>query len=208
MKIDHHLHTAKHSTDSTITDAELVAAARAAGLDGVVITDHDHQWDEYELAEIRLLAPELLILSGVEVSTKQGHFLTYGLPYYQGGRPDLDLRDLIAVADEYGAAVVVAHPFRFDRNFGVDFRQIMAEFGPAFAAIEVASNNITPAVQRQIAEFVMPLDARGAAVRQTASSDAHVAKFVGSRYTLFDAEISSMAEFVAALKSGCFSPRY
>ena len=44
-KFDHHLHTSRHSPDSIISPLVLIERARAVGLDGVVITDHDYQWE-------------------------------------------------------------------------------------------------------------------------------------------------------------------
>ena len=44
-KFDHHLHTSRHSPDSVIDPCALIERARAVGLDGVVITEHDYQWD-------------------------------------------------------------------------------------------------------------------------------------------------------------------
>src|SRR5690242_10915035 len=61
MKFDHHLHTARHSPDSSIDPRELVARAREIGLDGVVITEHDYQWEEGELAELARLAAPLRV---------------------------------------------------------------------------------------------------------------------------------------------------
>src|SRR4051812_29255222 len=77
---DHHLHTSRHSPDSAIDPDELLARARAAGLDGVVITDHDFQWPADELAALAARADDLRVFSGAEVSAREGHFLVYGLP--------------------------------------------------------------------------------------------------------------------------------
>ena len=52
MRFDHHLHTAKHSPDSNMDPWELIHHARAIGLDGIVITEHDYQWEADELADL------------------------------------------------------------------------------------------------------------------------------------------------------------
>ncbi len=79
-KIDHHIHTIKHSPDSEIDPILLVKRAREIGLDGVVITEHDYQWEADELAELAAHAAPLLVFSGAEISAREGHFLVYGLP--------------------------------------------------------------------------------------------------------------------------------
>ena len=65
MRID--LHTHSNASDGTDTPAELVAAAAAAGLDVVAITDHDTTagWDEARAAA----PPGLRVLPGAELST-------------------------------------------------------------------------------------------------------------------------------------------
>ena len=56
-KFDHHLHTSRHSPDSVIDPLVLIERARAAGLDGVVITEHDYQWEAGELADLAACGP-------------------------------------------------------------------------------------------------------------------------------------------------------
>ena len=75
MKIDHHMHTSRHSPDSAIDPLQLVERAGEIGLDGVVITEHDYQWEADELAELAAQAAPLRVFSGAEISAREGHFL-------------------------------------------------------------------------------------------------------------------------------------
>ena len=71
MRID--LHTHSSASDGTQTPAELVEAARQAGLDVVAITDHDTAagWDEAAATAVRV---GIRLVRGMEISTKhQGH---------------------------------------------------------------------------------------------------------------------------------------
>ena len=79
MKIDHHIHTSRHSPDSEIDPNELIDRARSIGLDGVVITEHDYQWDRDELAELAARLPRSPSFRA-QISAREGHFLVYGLP--------------------------------------------------------------------------------------------------------------------------------
>ena len=198
-RIDHHVHTTRYSPDSDIRPHELIRAAKAAGLDGVVITEHDEQWTADELAELAGRADGLVILSGVEVSAFEGHFLVYGLPDLRGVEVGMPLRDLIAEADRHGAAVVAAHPFRW----GQDFESIATEHGRGLAGVELVSNNVTPETrgltERLLARHPMAT---------TGSSDGHQPDVVGCYCTEFPGPIRTMAEFVAALKSGRGRPRH
>ena len=79
MKFDLHIHTRRYSPDAVTNPYELVHAALAAGLDGIVITEHDWLWPERELEELRAAAPQLVILAGVEVTGRGGDVLCYGV---------------------------------------------------------------------------------------------------------------------------------
>jgi hypothetical protein len=110
---DGHLHTV-HS-DGRRTPAELAAAARAAGLDFVISTEHNTssaslQWGDHA-------GDDLLIVNGEEVTTRSGHWPAWGLPVGTWidwrYRAD-DKRDFGRFADEVhrvGGLVVAAHPF-------------------------------------------------------------------------------------------------
>ena len=89
MKIDHHIHTSRHSPDSSIDPFRLVERASSIGLDAVVITEHDFQWQPDELAELAARAGSLRVLSGAEISAREGHFLVYGLPSLEDVPPGI-----------------------------------------------------------------------------------------------------------------------
>jgi predicted metal-dependent phosphoesterase TrpH len=197
MRFDHHLHTKRHSPDSNIDPLELIDRAPRVGLHGVVITEHDYQWETAELADLAGRAGALRVLSGVEVSAREGHFLVYGLPSLADVEPGIPVADLLKVVRGHGAAIVAAHPFRW----GQPFEEIIAANGPAFDAIELVSNNVTRET-RSLAESLLERTPMGS----TGSSDAHEIDVVGCYFTRFDEPIESMAEFVAALRRGAFRP--
>ena len=198
-KIDHHLHTSRHSPDSVIDPLVLIERAQKAGLDAVVITEHDYQWEPGELAALNARADGLVVLSGVEVSALEGHFLVYGLPDLAETKPGIALRDLLRVVKARDAAIVAAHPFRW----GQDFVQIVQDHGPVFDAIELVSNNVTPET-RALAEALLkqqPMPATG-------SSDGHQPDAIGCYYSEFPVEVKTIRDFVMALRSGSSRPRH
>src|SRR5919108_428067 len=67
-----HVHTNVGSYDSNLSPLELIHKGKAAGLDGVVVTEHDRGWD---LALARNLARDhdFVLLCGMEVSTDLGY---------------------------------------------------------------------------------------------------------------------------------------
>jgi len=70
-----HLHTTY--SDGTATVDELVTAAAAAGVDLVLLTDHDSLGARRDGWEGRQGGVSLLV--GTEVSPKQGHYLAFGV---------------------------------------------------------------------------------------------------------------------------------
>jgi len=98
-----HVHTTL--SDGAATPDEVIAAARAAGLAFVVITDHNNldakKWEGYR--------DGLLVIVGTEVSTTAGHVLGLGIPdpvfRFSGDAQDA-LDDIAAL----GGAAFAAHP--------------------------------------------------------------------------------------------------
>jgi predicted metal-dependent phosphoesterase TrpH len=199
MKFDHHLHTARHSPDSSIDPYELVERARQIGLDGVVITEHDFQWPDDELAELAARAAPLRVFSGVEVSAREGHFLVYGLASLDEVEPGIALADLLRIARAHDAAIVAAHPFRWDQPFDA----IVAEHGAAFDALELVSKNVMPETRGRT-EAVLRRHVMGA----TGSSDAHEIESLGCYFSEFDRPIATIGDFAAALRARAGRPGY
>jgi predicted metal-dependent phosphoesterase TrpH len=79
-----HVHTNVGSYDSNLSPLDLIRQGKAAGLDGVVVTEHDRGWDR-DLARQLTREHDFLILCGMEVSTELGHILVYGLEEYVSG---------------------------------------------------------------------------------------------------------------------------
>ncbi|MEV0403099.1 CehA/McbA family metallohydrolase [Actinoallomurus sp. NPDC050550] len=109
---DGHLHTVY--SDGKRLPAEVAAGARAAGLDFMVSTDHNTSashavWGQYS-------GDDLLIVTGEEVTTRNGHWLALGLPagewidWRYRSRDDAFGRFARQV-HSVGGLVVPAHPY-------------------------------------------------------------------------------------------------
>jgi hypothetical protein len=101
-----HLHTTY--SDGTATVEEVVAAARATGVDLVLLTDHDSLDARRDGCEGR--HDDVVVLVGTEVSPKQGHYLAFGvdreIPH--AGRSAPQIAEAVRQAGGVGFA---AHPF-------------------------------------------------------------------------------------------------
>src|SRR5262249_1774530 len=125
--------------------------------------------------------------------------LVYGLPDLDEVPPGVALADLLRTVKRHRAAVVAAHPFRWDQPFD----EIVAEHGPAFDGLELVSNNVTRETPPKTAR-VLEQHTMGA----TGSSDGHEPEIVGCYYSEFDSQIATLADFVAALRERRGRPRH
>jgi predicted metal-dependent phosphoesterase TrpH len=192
MKFDLHMHTARHSHDADSDPFELVQAAIRAGLDGIVITEHDWLWTEPELDELRASAPGLVILAGVEVTGRGGDVLCYGVTDPHAIPRGISWPELCREVHTQGGACVAAHPNRWNQPF----EKILKEQEPELDGIEVMSNNM----DRVLREKAAALLKKYPHFAQLGNSDSHQPNTVGCCFTDFDAVIRTSADLVAAIK--------
>lgn len=191
MRFDLHMHTSRHSLDGQMEPLALVRRAREIGLDGVVITEHDWLWTEPELAELRAAVPELTVLAGIEVTAREGHFLTYGVHNPFAVPRGIGVADLCREVHRQGGAVVAAHPFRW----GQPFDDILREEKPDLDGLELMSSNMDADCRRRAAEIQKQYTLAG-----LGSSDAHREEVLGVCFTDFGMTIKNMPELVTAIR--------
>jgi dephospho-CoA kinase len=112
--VDLHMHT-WHSKDCLTDPADVVAAARRAGLDRIAVTDHDEIEGAFAAREI---APDLVII-GEEVRTSEGLDLI-GLFLSEHIPPGGSFREVAEAIRDQGGVTYLPHPF--DRWRGSDER--------------------------------------------------------------------------------------
>jgi predicted metal-dependent phosphoesterase TrpH len=193
MKFDLHIHTARHSPDADTDPFDLVRAALAAGLDGIVITEHDFLWPEVELNELRAAAPELVILAGIEVTGIGGDVLCYGVTDPFAIPRGIEWPELCREVHEQGGVCVAAHPNRW----GQPFEKILREQQPELDGIEVMSKNMDVTLRARAAVLLE----KHPHFAQLGNSDSHEPETVGCCYTDFDASIRATADLVAAIRA-------
>ncbi len=108
--VDMHVHTIVGSMDSDISPKRLGEQAIAVGLTGIALTEHLHQWPADEVEHFRQ-EYGVFVFNAREWSTDMGHCVTLGLP--RDVRGIHRARDLRAACDDYGAYMVICHPFRY-----------------------------------------------------------------------------------------------
>jgi predicted metal-dependent phosphoesterase TrpH len=187
-RYDLQVHTDASPCSST-RPSRVVAAATAAGLDGIVVTDHD---TVANVAAVRDHAPSTLdVVSGVEVTTTQGHLLAIGV---DDAPPQGDPLDVIDWVHDHGGVAVLSHPFDTLRQYyTTDLRAIAR----AVDAVEgVNSRCVLPQFNRRARSFAV---ANG--LPTTGGSDAHFPREVGRAHTEVEGD-----DLLYAVRRGNVSP--
>lgn len=169
----------------------VLKSAKGAGLDGLVITDHDCL--SFALAVVeRAKALDLVGIPGVEISTADGHLIGIGLET----RPPsgLSFSETVTRVRKAGGLAVVPHPFQRIRH-GVSAAAITDCDG-----IEVFNaHTLTGVRNRQAFQFA---EKRG--YPMFAGSDAHWPSSVGSAYTQVEVDCRTVTveSILDAMRAG------
>lgn len=135
LRLDLHVHS-DASADSRTTPEELIATVKTAGLHGLAITDHNEVGNQKRLKELAE-AEGLLVIPGVEITSKDGHVLAYGIDKQMP--KGLPSSQVVTMVQKSGGLAVAAHPFR--PVTGVGPRLSM---GIQFDGIETLNGHSTP----------------------------------------------------------------
>jgi predicted metal-dependent phosphoesterase TrpH len=192
LSCDLHVHTS-YSKDGESSVEEILRAAETAGLDVIAITDHD----TVDGAKKAISLPSsVLVIPGIEVSTRQGHLLVLGVTEIIPA--GLDVVETVNIARRMGALLILPHPYHVWRH-GVARRK-KAGMSVVDAVESFNSRYIVGSANKKAARI-----ARRLGKPCVGGSDAHNAKFVGFGRTYVDAErnIPAILEAVRAGKVSC-----
>jgi len=176
---DLHMHT--NLGDGWASPSRVIETATRRGLSLIAVTDHDHIEGAKRVAE--LLAKQnspLKLITGVEVSTRQGHLL--GLFVNRAPRALRSVEESIETIKEQGGLVIIPHPLGrlvpslsrakidelLSKGFPIDGIEI---YNPSPANASMRATVRAANQQWQLAEI--------------GGSDAHFWQHIGSAYTLF-----------------------
>ena len=208
LLIDLHTHSYPMSDDSFLSVDELIEGCKAAGLDGVCLTDHDAFWSDEQTRELSR-RHEFLVLPGSEINTDAGHVLTFGLNRYEFGmhKPEY----LRACVEREGGVLIAAHPYR--RRFLEDPGRVpearaemleRAAADPFFElceAVEALNGRGSVEQNRYAADLGAELS-----LPFVAGSDAHRTAQMGTAATEFHGKVECLGDLIRLLKEGRCRP--
>jgi predicted metal-dependent phosphoesterase TrpH len=206
--IDLHCHTGWGSGDSHTDPNQLIVEARARGLHGICITEHNQLW---EPRHIERLADrhDFLVIGGMEVDTVDcGHVLVYGLRAPRRFQHLPTVLELRRAVDEAGGALVVAHPFRkrekpASRNLNEGRALQLFEQSLGLAVFDlVDAVEVQNGIADQHERFFAGAVASARKLPTTGGSDTHRYPEVGSTFTVFPDGVRDERALIDALRAG------
>jgi predicted metal-dependent phosphoesterase TrpH len=198
LLIDLHCHS-RFSADGVAEPEALVEEARAKGLNGFAITDHNTSACVEYFEQHGFLNQQgtpvngLLIIPGQEITTAEGHLLALGvsLPDNLKGIPAAEAVKLI---HEKGGLAIPPHPYDF-------FRAGIRE--PVLQTLDIDALEVFNAAttfKRYNKHAFKYAQLRG--LPMTAASDAHDHAALGTAYSILEAEEFSVAGVLQAIRKG------
>ena len=209
MLLDLHVHTTRGSGDSSLRPEDLVEEAVRLGLDGVCLTEHTFSWMDDEIERI-VGETGIRLFRALEVETDAGHALVIGENGYHS-----DMRNFALLgerANESGAAIVLAHPFRHLHAPGPQRCILAVKAGAEPGNVKGASeipflqhahalevvNGATPETDNKFALDVATM----LGYPSTGGSDAHSMHGLASGVTEVDGDPRTPAELAEIIRAG------
>jgi predicted metal-dependent phosphoesterase TrpH len=188
LTCDLHVHT-NFSKDGESSVEEILKKAEEAGLDAIAITDHD----TVDGAKKALACTSsVLVIPGIEVSTRQGHLLVLGVTEIIPS--GLDVVATVDIARRMGAVLILPHPYHVWRH-GVG-RRLKAGMIAVDAVEAFNSRYIVGSANKKAARIAKRLGKPC-----VGGSDAHNARYVGFGRTFVDAD-KNVPAILAAIRDG------
>ena len=192
LTCDLHVHTNFSKVGESSVE-EILKQAEEVGLDAIAITDHD----SVDGAKKALAcATTVLVIPGIEVSTKQGHLLVLGVTdLIPAG---LDVIVTVEIARRMGALAILPHPYHVWRHgvarrkkAGMDIVDAVEVFNSRY--IVGSANTKAARIAKRLGKPCV------------GGSDAHNARFVGFGRTFVDAEknVPAILDAIRAGKVSC-----
>ena len=202
MKVDLHIHTNVSSPCSFIDPERMIRRAIAVGLDAVCVTEHE-EIRGAEVARELGAGYDIKVFRGIEVYTEFGDMLVYGL-YRDAPGWKTPFAELVKMCEEAGAAIVIAHPCRIPGELEQTHGEgVVREMLGHLTAVETHNGGSTSRGNAASLEL-----ASRYGLPRTGGSDAHHEFQVGRCSTVFDDDINTDEQLIAALKTGRYHATY
>ncbi|MDI6721681.1 MAG: CehA/McbA family metallohydrolase, partial [Candidatus Aenigmarchaeota archaeon] len=191
MRMELHCHTTySHGTkvyyDGINTPEEIVAGAKAKGLDAMVITDHNTMFGVNEAIKYAKKY-DILVIKGEEISTRDGDILALGIQEVIS--PKMSGEETVDKIHEQGGVAVSAHPFAI-KEIGLGEKAVICDATEVFNSLSVD----------RLANRRAYIFSRKMHLSMVAGSDAHCVEMLGNAVTIVNSHDEEGA--LKAIKKG------
>jgi len=194
MILDTHVHSKEFSYDSPLPIREAILRGKAAGLDGLCVTDHEHMGMR-RLADQLTRRYDFLVLVGMEFLTFEGDLLVFGLDAVPDRAMHAD--ELVSLVNRQGGCAISAHPFRDNgRGMGNEIRVLHGLHG--LEAVNGSTRQHHNAMASDLASEL--------GLVRLGGSDAHLPERVGLCATWFPEPVRNERDLIRAVRSGMVEP--
>ena len=174
--VDFHTHSTEGSHCSPETLHDMAEAAVKYGLDAMALSNHEVYLPDELVNEARADFPQLKLYNSIEVDCGGEHIVCIGTPQrkFFAEKWDRSWKTLVTYMHGCGNAVILAHPYRFTNELGIDLNEALPD------AVELHSLHTMACVEKQIREL-----GKKYGLKFFGSSDAHHKGKVGIYHGLF-----------------------
>jgi predicted metal-dependent phosphoesterase TrpH len=180
-KADLHMHT--NLGDGWASPAQVIEQAISHNLQVIAVTDHDHLEGAKRVADLldRYEQPPFQMITGVEVSTRQGHLI--GLFVKRAPKALRSVEESIEAIKDQGGLVLIPHPLgRLVPSLSRTKIDELLNKGYSIDAIEIYNPSPANASMRAAAAQAN----QQWKFAETGGSDAHFWQHIGAAYTFFE----------------------
>ncbi|TFG08848.1 PHP domain-containing protein [Candidatus Heimdallarchaeota archaeon] len=181
---DLHIHSF-YSSDCKSHPKDIIKQAVKMNLTGIAITDHDST----EFHHHNYKHEGLIILPGVEVSTKSGHIIALGVK--DSIEKKMTVEETVEKIHDLNGLPIASHPFDFTRK-GIGkkiytLKNIAVETLNGSSPFDYFNNK----ANKWASQNNLPV---------TGGSDAHRIQEIGMAYTVFEEEVTNIDEVIEQIK--------
>jgi len=178
LKWETHCHTIysnrhRRSFDALNTPREMLEAAIAKGLQGMIITDHDSVMGGLAGRKAARMYKDFQVIPGAEISSRSGHILAIGIEANVPKR--LSVEETVERIHDLGGIAIASHPFS---------RRVRPSLGEE--SLKTDGVEVFNATNRGLANVQAVSLARANGSPATAGSDSHWVRTVGKAGIICD----------------------
>ena len=170
LKLDLHIHS-RYSDDAIGSPKDIIKSLKKKEIHGMAITDHNNI--EGSLKALKVAPKDFIVVSGVEISTADGHMLALNVkenfPRY------LSVEETVEKIIDAGGMPIVPHLFR---NMSGIKKENLKKIHTKIPAIEVFNGCSLPKTNVKTAKAAKEFDLGG-----IGGSDSHDPLYAGDAYT-------------------------